>query len=130
MFNASIGMVSSSHRHGSFPRFSAEVVGKRWSDMTVDAASVKDGNRIFPSASELRERGIDVDLLAACLDEGLIHCDEFDAAISQLSVIDLNASFEHLLEGSEAHRAHPHDALDRAMHLQGNCGCQHNRCAA
>ena len=132
MFNV-IAQVSAQVRP-SFPRFSAELVVKHWSDITVDEASVRDGVRIFPSAAELRERGVNVDLLADCIDEGLIRLDEFDGTLRQLgvglSLTDLNASFEHLLEGSEARRAHPGDRLDRAMHLQGTCGCKHNRCAA
>jgi hypothetical protein len=67
--------------------------------------------------------GVDTVKLAACLQEGLIVREFFNDTVNSLSVEDLNAALEHLLEGSDAFKAHPDDALDRSMHLQGCCGC-------
>ena len=133
MLNLAIVSVSRG-THGSFPRFSPDAVGEMWADAVINDAGYatrtdlvlsryEHVERFFPNADELRERGVDVMKLAACLQEGLIVVEHFNDTINSLSVDELNGALEHLLEGSEAYRAHPDDALDRSMHLQGCCGC-------
>lgn len=136
MFNDNLFMdVEVGCKRGGFPRFNPEDLAELWSDRIVDDAGYltqtdlvlsrhEPIDRLFPTAAELRERGINVVLLAACLQEGLIVREYFAATIVTLTVEELNGAFEHLLEGSAAHQAHPHDALDRAMHLQGCCACR------
>ena len=134
MFNDSLFSMDEGLRCGGFPRFSPEALADRWSDQIVDDAgrrtesdlvhSHQQVDRLFPTAGELRERGVDVGLLASCLQAGLIIREYFAETLVSLTVVELNGAFEHLLEGIDAHQAHPHDALDRAMHLQGCCGCR------
>lgn len=120
--------------HGSFPRFNPDNLAEIWADSVIDDAGYRDKvdqvlarlenvDRLFPTADELRSMGIDTVKLAACLQEGLIVREFFNDTIESLSVEDLNGALEHLLEGSEAYKAHPEDALDRSMHLQGCCCC-------
>lgn len=120
--------------HGSFPKFNPETVEDIWADSIVDDAgyaSIVDlvlsrhehVEWLFPSSSELRDLGVDVVKLATCLQEGLIVREFFNDTVNNLSVEDLNGALEHLLEGSEAYKAHPDDALDRSMHYAGCCHC-------
>jgi hypothetical protein len=120
--------------HGSFPRFNPDSLADIWADSVIDDAGYHDEvdrvlsrlenvERLFPTAEQFRAMGVDTVKLAACLQEGLIVREFFNDTVNSLSVEDLNAALEHLLEGSDAFKAHPDDALDRSMHLQGCCGC-------
>ncbi|MBX9573983.1 MAG: hypothetical protein K2X77_34120 [Candidatus Obscuribacterales bacterium] len=114
---------------GSFPRFNADTVGTIWVDAVVNLAGsrlpdVQDDDRLFPTADELRSKGVDVAKLAVCIKEGLIVLAEFGNDLKRTSVEELNGALEHLLERSVAYQAHPHDLMDRFMHLDGgSCGC-------
>jgi hypothetical protein len=118
----------------SIPEFNPEAIANIWADSIVDDAGYADENdrilaryeqvdRLFPSADELRSRGINVLLLAACIQENMIVLDSFNDTINRLSSSELNQTLEHLLETSEAFTAHPDDALDRSMHFQSCCDC-------
>lgn len=136
MMNAMIAIVGPKTTCGSFPRFSAEDVNQMWAEKIVDEAGYADSTeeilarhehveRFFPTAEELSGQGIDIVKLAACLQADLIVVAEFGSTVKSLPADELNAALEHLLEMSadEAYRAHPHDAIDRAMHREGCCGC-------
>lgn len=136
MLNLAMVTIAGPGTHGSFPRFSPEAVGDMWADAIIHDAGYATSEdlilsrhehveRLFPDSDELRNRGVDVLKLAACLQEGLIVVEYFNDTLKSLTADELNGAFEHLLEGSEAYKAHPDDALDRSLHLQGCCGCCH-----
>lgn len=119
----------------SFPRFNPDKLAEVWAVSIVNDAGYatredlvrshrEEVKRLFPTASELRARGVDVVNLAACFRENLIVRESFNDMVKSLPVNELNHALDHLLEGSEAFRAHPDDALDRAMHIQGCCSCR------
>ncbi len=121
-------------RRGSFPRFNSDAITQMWADSIVDDAGYASPedlilsrhehvDRLFPNSDELRARGVDVEKLAACIEQKLIVLEHFGDTVENLSVEELNGALEHLLEGNEAWLAHPDDALDRAMHHQGCCSC-------
>ena len=117
---------------GSFPRFNPDNVGTIWADAVVNLAGsrlpdVQDDDRLFPTADDLRKKGVDVPKLAVCIKAGLIDLAQFEHDYVRLSVDDLNCALEHLLEGSDAHKAHPHDLMEHFMHLAGSCGCGQNK---
>lgn len=103
-------------------------------DIVVDNAGYPDAahaalaryeqvDRYFPTADELRSRGIDVENLAACIEKGLIVCKHFGQTVANLSVDDLNGALEHLLENHAARKAH-RSRHQRHLHLQGRCDCR------
>lgn len=113
---------------GSFPRFNPDTVGSIWVDSVVNLAGsrlpdVQDDDRLFPTADELRKKGVDVAKLAVCIKEGLIVLADFGDDIRNLSSEELNGALEHLLERSEAYKAHSGDIMGHFMHLDGACGC-------
>ena len=121
--------------HHSFPRFNPDTIAEIWADSIVDDAGYaskedlllsrhEEVERLFPTADELRARGVDLVKLAACFQENLIIRNLFNDTLNSLTVDELNGALEHLLEASEAFRAHPDDALDRSMHYRGCCNCR------
>lgn len=121
---------------GSFPKFDPDQVATLWSDTIVDNAGYKSRtdkvlalhnepgiDRYFPTADELRKMGVQVEKLAVCIDEGLIIVETIGNHISTMTPDELNGCLDNILEASEAYAAHPTDAIDRAMHRHGCCGC-------
>lgn len=120
----------------SFPRFNPDTVAEMWADSIVDDAGYASRedlvlsrsekvDRLFPTANELRALRLDVVKLAACFQEKLIKRELFIEDLNSGATVDeLNDALGHLLEGSDAFRAHPDDALDRNMHYQGCCDCR------
>lgn len=128
MFNLddnSILGLDTGRRLGSFPRFSAEAISDHWTDKVVNSAACCDGKQHFPNSAELRDRGVNVELLAACITAKLVVVEFFAETVETLSTDDLNGALENLIERNadhrDAYRKHPKDGLARAAHLNGHC---------
>lgn len=74
----------------------------------------EDGLALFPDADELRDRGIDVALLADMLEAGMIQADSFGDTLRNLSVDDLNGALENLAD-IVAEEAEGLDFVDRVL---------------
>jgi len=74
----------------------------------------EDGLALFPDADELRDRGINVSLLADMLEAGKVEADSFGDTLRNLSVDDLNGALEHLAD-IVAEEAEGLDFVDRVL---------------
>lgn len=89
----------------------------RFADRTDRALALfedEEGLALFPDADALRDRGIDVALLADMLEAGMIQVDSFGDTLRNLSADDLNGALENLRDIVEE-EAEGLDFADRVL---------------
>jgi hypothetical protein len=106
------------------------------SDVDRILARHEDVDALFPDADELRTLGLDVVRLADALDAGLdaelfgkvlgqgLQIDGFNAALEDgINIPTYNEGMSHLVDQHDLLRLHP-DAVERTLHLHGECSCR------